>query len=182
MVYSYSEIIEKYNDDYNMKKAMEKEEIYKVSRGIYSDKKYINPMLLFSKKYPNAVITMDSAFYYYNLTDVIPEKVSLATPSNAKPIKNNDVEQYYMDKDFLNLGKELVDIDNYGEKVPMYNKERLLIELIRRRKQIPFDYYKEIINNYREIADDLDMYKIEEYLDCFKNNVSIFEIMQREVF
>ncbi len=29
----------------------------------------------------------------------------------------------------------------------MYDKERLLVELIRKRNQISFDYYKEIIAN-----------------------------------
>ena len=41
---------------------------------------------------------------------------------------------------------------------------------------------KEIINNYREIKDELDMYKIEEYVSLFKNDVSLYDILQREVF
>ena len=64
----------------------------------------------------------------------------------------------------------------------MYDKERLLIELIRKRRQIPFDYYKEIIANYREIVDELDMYKIEQYLSLFKNDLNLSETLQREVF
>ena len=64
----------------------------------------------------------------------------------------------------------------------MYNKERLLVELIRKKNQIPFDYYKEIISNYRKIADDLDMYKIEEYLSLYKNEVNIANALLREVF
>ena len=64
----------------------------------------------------------------------------------------------------------------------MYDKERLLIELIRKRASIPFDYYKEIILNYRYISEELDMYKIEEYVSLFKNEVNLFDIIQREVF
>ena len=60
--------------------------------------------------------------------------------------------------------------------------ERLLIELIRKRASIPFDYYKEIIRNYRQISDELDMYKIEQYVSLFKNEVNLFDILQREVF
>ena len=69
-----------------------------------------------------------------------------------------------------------------GEKVKMYNKERLLVELIRKRNQIPFDYYKELISNYRKIVDDLDMYKIEEYLSLYKNESNIADVLLREVF
>ena len=64
----------------------------------------------------------------------------------------------------------------------MYDKERLLVELIRKRKQIPFDYYKEIISNYRKISDDLDMYKIDEYLSLYKNDVNLSDVLMREVF
>lgn len=69
-----------------------------------------------------------------------------------------------------------------GEKVNIYDRERLLIELIRKRKKIPFDYYKEIIGNYREIINELDMYKIEKYLSLFKNDINLTDALQREVF
>ena len=69
-----------------------------------------------------------------------------------------------------------------GEEVNMYNKERLLVELIRKRNQIPFDYYKEIVANYRKIADELDMYKIEQYIALYKNECNLGNILLREVF
>lgn len=180
MIYLYKDLLDKYKSDYHIRKALKEKEIFKLEKGIYSDKSLINPMIVFSKKYPNAIVTMDSAFYYYDLTDVIPDKLYLATANNDHFISNKKIKQLYMDKDILNLGKTTIKID--GEEVNIYNKERLLIELIRKRKQIPFDYYKEIIANYREIVDELDMYKIEEYLSLFKNDVNITDALQREVF
>ena len=180
MIYSYKELLQKYGSRYNIEKALKNKEIYRLDKDIYSEKSFINPLILYSKKYPYAVITMDSAFYYYNLTDVIPNKTYLATPRNARIIKNQEIEQIFMDKSILDVGKSTVKVNN--EDVYMYDKERLLIELIRKRKQIPFDYYKEIIANYREIVDDLDMYKIEQYLSLFKNDLNLSEALQREVF
>ena len=46
----------------------------------------------------------------------------------------------------------------------------------------PHDIYKEIISNYRKIVNNLDMYKIEEYLSLFKNDVNLANILQMEVF
>ena len=123
---------------------------------------------------------MNSAFYYYDLTDVIPQKVYLATSSGYRKISNNKIQQIYVPNDILKQGKVEVDVD--GEKVNMYDKERLLVELIRKRKQIPFDYYKEIIANYRRISQDLDMYKIDEYLSLYKNEANLAEALIREVF
>lgn len=180
MIYTYKEVLKKYGSRYNIEKALKNKDIYRLDKDIYSEKSLINPLVFYSKKYPYAVITMDSAFYYYNLTDVIPDKIYLATPRNARVIKSHEIVQIFTAKNILEVGRSTVKVND--EEVYMYDKERLLIELIRKRKQIPFDYYKEIIANYREIVDELDMYKIEQYLSLFKNDLIISEVLQREVF
>lgn len=180
MVYNYKEMIEIYGNDYNLKKALNKNKIFKLDKGIYSSKKIASPLVIYSKKYPNSVITMDSAYYYYNLTDVIPSKVYLATDRNTDKINNEKIVQTFMSKDILYQGK--VNVQTHDGVINIYDRERLLIELIRKKKQIPFDYYKEIISNYRALVDELDMYKIEEYLALFKNDMSLSNILQMEVF
>lgn len=45
-----------------------------------------------------------------------------------------------------------------------------------------FDYYKEIISNYRKLVNDLHLNKIEEYIELFPNEEHIYEILQKEVF
>lgn len=180
MIYTYKELKDKYNTDYNIKKAIKMRKIYKLEKGLYSDKEYVNPLVLYSKKYPKAVITMDSAFYFYNLTDVIPQKIYLATESHARKIKSKNVVQLFVDGKKLAEGKIIQKID--GEYINIYDKERLLVELIRKRNQISFDYYKELISSYREISDKLDMYKIEIYLSLYKNEVNLSNVLLREVF
>ena len=137
-------------------------------------------MILFSKKYENGIITMDTAFYFYNLTDVIPDKVYLATNRNSNTIKRENIIQVWVPKEKLNVGKEKIKVN--GNTINIYNKERLLVELIRKRNQIPFDYYKEIINNYRKIVDNLDSYKIEQYIALYKNENTLGNIILREVY
>ena len=180
MVFNYKEIIEIYGNYYNLKKALSKNEIFKLDKGIYSSKKIVSPLVIYSKKYPNSVITMDSAYYYYNLTDIIPSKVYLATDRNTDKIHNEKIVQTFMSKDILYQGR--VNLKTNDGIINIYDRERLLIELIRKKNQIPFDYYKEIISNYRAIVDELDMYKIEEYLALFKNDMSLSNILQMEVF
>lgn len=74
MIFLYKELIKKYKSDYEIKKLIKEGKIFKIEKGVYSDKKDVNYLQIISKKYPNAIFTMDSAFYYHNLTDVIPEK------------------------------------------------------------------------------------------------------------
>ena len=81
---------------------------------------------------------------------------------------------------FFETGKSELNYNNV--KINIYNKERMLIELIRNKNTISFDYYKEIIGNYREIVDEIDMSLLADYLECFANGKNIFEIIHREVF
>ena len=74
MIFLYKELIKKYKSNYKINKLIEEGKIFKIEKGVYSDKENVNYLEIISKKYPNAIFTMDSAFYYHNLTDVIPEK------------------------------------------------------------------------------------------------------------
>ena len=42
-------------------------------------------------------------------------------------------------------------------RISMYTKERMLVELLRKKNKLPFDYYKEILGNYRKIIYELDV-------------------------
>ncbi|KIR01231.1 hypothetical protein P261_00045 [Lachnospiraceae bacterium TWA4] len=58
----------------------------------------------------------------------------------------------------------------------------MLIEAVRYKKKLPFDYYKEIIEYYRNHKMDLDIEKLQEYIDFFSKCDKIEEIIQMEVF
>ena len=86
-LYERKEIIKKYGTWYNLEKAIKNKEIFKLANGIYSDKDIVDPMAVVCKKYPSAIITMDSAFYYYDLTDVIPTNTYIATNNDLAKSK-----------------------------------------------------------------------------------------------
>ena len=180
MIYSYESVISKYKNNYQLDKALKDKKIFKIESGIYSNQEIVNYLLIINKKYPNAVFTSDSAFYYHNLTDVIPQKYYLATNRKASKIMNEKVKQIYVAEDKFDIGVTTIKVD--GIKVKIYDKEKLLIELVKNSKEIPFDYYKEIINNYRGISDKLDMNKLSDYLNYYKNDIDLFLKIQKEVF
>lgn len=179
-LYSYNEIKKLMKSNYQIRKNISEGKYYKLDSNLYSDKKYVNPLEIIVKKYPNAIFTMDSAFYYYELTDVVPDYFYLATTRTSTRIKNDNIKQTFVSNDLFEIGKTQIIVENV--KINIYNKERLLVELIRKRKSIPFDYYKEIINNYRNIINELDIYKIQEYISYYKNKHSLYETLKREVF
>ena len=101
------------------------------------------------KKYPNAILTLNSAFYYYGLTDTIPDHYYVATPKSNRKIEDVRVKQIYENSNAFEMGKTTIEYD--GVDITIYNEERLLIELIRNKRKFSFDLYKEIISNYRKL-------------------------------
>ena len=169
-----------YKNDYQLEKALKNNCVYKINPGIYSDQKFVNYLSVLNKKYPKAVFSSDSAYYYHNLTDVIPQKFFLSTSRKAAKINDNKVKQVYVPEDKFDIGVTKLTI--CGIEISIYDKEKLLIELVKNSEKVPFDYYKEIINNYRNIKDELDMNKISDYLNHYKNGVELFTKIQKEVF
>lgn len=178
MIYTYQEAINLYKSDFQLKKAIANGFIYKIENGIYSTEEYVSELSIISKKYPNAIFTLNSAFYYYGLTDVIPNFYYLKIMKN-KTINDNRVKVIYENSAEIDLGVTSMNINNTNIKI--YNKERLLIELIRNKNQLPFDYYKEVLGNYRKIIHQLDIQMIQEFAyELPKTNI-ILETLQMEV-
>ncbi len=179
MLYSYDDCIKLVGSYQKLNEALEKEEIYKIEKGIYSDKKYVSEVSVINKKYPKAIYTLNSAFYYHGLTDDIPEYYYLATPKNAKKIKDSRIKQHYENSQGIDLG--VIEITYHNETIKIYNKERLLVELIRYKSKFPFDYYKEIISNYRDIIDELNIRLIQEYAYLLPKSNLVLKTIQLEV-
>lgn len=180
MVYTYKELLLNYKSAYQIEKAVKDGKIYKIEKGIYSDVPNVHYLSITMKKYPYGVFTSHSGYYYHNLTDVIPNKMYLATNRNTRMISSAKIKQIRMKDELYNLGKTQIDYE--GVKINIYDKERMLIDLAKNKNQIGYDLYKEIISNYRKQVHLLDTQKIEVYLQYFANEDKIFEIIQDEVF
>lgn len=180
MIYNYKEILEKYKSDYNLKKALDNKEIYKIEDGLYSDYPNISYFKKITKKYPYAIISGLSAYYFYGLTDVIPDKIEVCTKQNSTKIRDDEVKQIRMLDSLYVLG--ITKYEYEGTILNIYNKERLLIDLARNKNSMGYDLYKEIVLNYRKIVDELDMSLIEKYLKHFNDGNRLYEILMNEVF
>jgi hypothetical protein len=73
-------------------------------------------------------------------------------------------------------------MDRRDAVIRIYDKERMLIELLRFKKKFPFDYYKEIISNYRKLIYDLDIERIQDYAEIFPRSRIISDALEMEVF
>ena len=180
MVYAYKDLIDKYGSNYQIQKAVREKKLYKVESGIYSDKENNHYLDIFIHKYPNAIISGDSAYYYHNLTDVIPKKIFMTTDRKSGRFKDKHIVQSFSIDNYFNLGKTNIEFE--GVNINIYDKERMLVELMKNKRTTPYDYYKEIIGNYRKIKDKLDVYKLQEYINIYPSGEKIMSMIQDEVF
>lgn len=173
------ECLRDYGSDYFIQKKVDSGELFRIDKGIYSRKEHVPEIALLTYKYPNAVITMRSAFYMYGLTDVIPDEYDMATTRDAAKIPDKRVKQYFVSDDFFSEG--ITQIDYKGYSISIYSRERMLIELLRYKSKLPFDYYKEIIQNYRRLLPRLNVQTIQDYALVAPKSNKVLDILQLEV-
>lgn len=178
MIYNYGEIMKNYTW-YNLKKAIENKELYKIDNGLYSTDKNNKEIDIIVKKCNNPIFTFKSAFYYYGISDVIPDKYYIASSKNGTKYNDHIIKQCFMDNKILNLGK--TSFYYLGTRISIYTKERLLIEIVRYKNNTSYDYYKDIINYYRNHINEINFQEVVDMLNDFPKKNMILKIIQEEV-
>ena len=82
------------------------------------------------KKYPNAILTLNSAFYYYGLTDTIPDHYYVATPKSNRKIEDVRVKQIYENSNAFEMGKTTIEYDE-GASLLINSNQQMLSEKLR---------------------------------------------------
>ena len=180
MLLSRDDCLKRYGSDYRISQQIQKEQLYRLEKYVFSDKPWVPEQAVIAFRYPKAVLTMKSAFYYHGLTDMIPDVYDLATDRDAAKIRDSRVRQYFLPHDYVEEGVEKRNIQGYSIRI--YNREKMLIELLRNKCSIPFDLYKEILLNYRRLLPELDIRKVEEYAASSPKSNMIMNALQTEVF
>ena len=93
--------------------------------------------------------------------------------------KNDNVEQYFMNNGLISIGVTTIKHNNID--TPIFNKERMLIEVVRYKNKLPFDYYKEVINYYRNHIEEIDVSLVLDYLESFPKKRLLTKTIQLEV-
>ena len=180
MVYTHKQCLKERGSSYQIKKAVKAGDLVQIEKGIYSDTSDVSPLAIISAKYPDAIITLDTAFYYHGLTDVIPDEYCIATSKHARKLRDPRIRQIYVPDEILNLGA--IGMIRRDAAFKIYDKERMLTELLSRKNSLPYDYYKEILGNYRNQVHELDIERIQEYAESFPKHKLISEALSAEVF
>ena len=93
-------------------------------------------------------------------------------------LSNEKILFKQMKKELLDIGLTKMKIED--TEVNIYDQERMLIELIRYKSKLPYELYKDVLNNYRKIKEKLNFIKLYKYAQNF-NNLYIMRTIETEV-
>ena len=174
MFYATKDLLDKGENEYSIREALKDGRLHLVERGFYSTEP--DPILdeaFFCLKYKGAIITGLSAYDYYDLTDLIPEKIYLACPQHTFPYRREEIVQSYMSPAYFDVGA--VYVDTPTGKIRIYSLERMLIETIRLKERMPAELFYEVIASFRIRKEELDFYSLISYAKAFKNGKTILK-------
>lgn len=175
-----TECLKEYGSDYHINRLVKEGKLFRIDKGIFAEEEHVPEMAILSYKYPQAIITMETAFYLYGLTDEVPDICTMATKREAAPIVDKRVKQYFMPKELLGLGATKMNYKDY--ELQIFDRERMLIELVRYKSKLSFNYYKEILGNYRRILPQLNSEKIRDYAEAVPKSEKVIKTLRTEVY
>lgn len=181
MLIPYAECVCRYGNHHRITKMVERGELFKIEPGIYSDcRRKPKELELIQTRFPKSVVTLQSAYYYYDLTDNIPGKYHLALERGGSKIRDENVTQHFVPVGTLEIGAETREINGIAMRI--FDRERLLIETVRVRTKLPYDLYREVIGKFRQIVGEMYPAKMYDYLESFPKREAIDRIIRSEVF
>ncbi len=179
-LYNFRTCQERFGSPYQIAKAVDDGRLHKMEKGVYSDTGEESELEVLQFKYPDSVVTLGTAYYFYDMTDVVPEEYDFVTARSDGRIRDDRIRQYYVPGEVLRVGMVIREFN--GERIRTYDLERLLIETARMKSALPSDLYKEVILEFRRRAEEMYESKIGEYLVGFPKREMIERIIDEEVF
>lgn len=126
-----------------------KNHLKKVSQGVYQKQgDWQDEMYLLQLQFPRAVFSHDTALYLLDMAEMEPMPLSVTVPSKYNtPALNDKAKVYYVKNDWYYIGMcEMPSPD--GHTIRVYNKERTICDIIRKRKYMDAAAFNYAVNQY----------------------------------
>ena len=179
MIYLYKDLTKLGKNDFNIKKMVHNEELFMIQKGVYSTTQDFNYLEYLSKKHPNIIFTLQTACHCYGLIEENILPYTVVTKQKDRKIKDESVKQIFMTDELYPIGMNQVKY--LGFNIQIYDLERLLIEVVRNKKNMDFNLYSKIILGYKKVVRLLNKNKLDKYVQFFKDPMIVYRI-ENEVY
>ena len=165
MIYLYKDLTKLGKNDFNIKKMVEKKELFMVKKGVYSTTHEFNELEYLSKKHPNIIFTLQTACYCYGLLKQNSIPYYVVTKQKDRKIKDENVKQIFMTDELYSIGMNKVKY--LGFDIQIYDLERTICDIIRDRNKIDLQIFNQAINEYMK-RKDKNLIALYKYAKVFK--------------
>lgn len=151
----------------------------KAAHGIYlSPEAWEDESFVLHQRCPQAVFSHDEALFYHGLTNREPMQQTLTIYSgyNTQKLKESGIKVFTVKKELLNVGKIIVE-NSYGHKIPVYDLERTICDLMRSRRYFEIQDFQTAIKTYVK-RPDKDLNKLMTYAPLFRVEKRIRQYME----
>ena len=127
----------------------------KISHGVYlSPEAWEDSAFVLHKRCPQAVFSHDEALFYHNLTDREPleQTITVYSGYNTQKLKASGIKVYTVKKELLDVGR-IEYLNSFGHKIPIYDLERTICDLIRNRSSFEIQDFQTAIKSYAKRPD-----------------------------
>ena len=138
-----------------LQRLIDQDAVEKVRYGYYQwvDHDDFSEVGTVTRLFPDAILCMDTALWYYGYSDRTPADWHLAVSKDSGKsrfrIDYPFVKPYYVEPSLLELGLTVGEVD--GHEVRIYNKDRLICDCLRYRNKMDKEIFNKAIQSY--IAD-----------------------------
>lgn len=155
--------------------------IERIRRGFYQlpQSNGVTEELLIHELLPQGIICVESALFHYGYSDFSPREWSIAVPRTAsravKNIEEFSMKAYYIQKDFLTIGKSM---DNFnGVTLPVYDRERTICDCFKYRAKLDNEIFNKAVNAY--VADEKkNLANLSKYAKEMKLYIRVMNVME----
>lgn len=138
-------------DSRKIKSLVAQGELVRIKHGFY-EHSALTPAdeVVIARLFPKAVIFLESALFYYGYSDRAPALWQIAVDRNSEKslysITYPPIKPFYLKSEYLKIGVETYVID--GVEIPIFNKERTIIDLLRYEKKLDVEVFRNALANY----------------------------------
>lgn len=132
-------------------KLMKEGIISRIKHGFYELTDYIpREEVIIARLFPEAVIFLESALFYYEYTDRVPSAWQIAVDKNSQKTKYDIdyllIKPFYLKPKFIDIGIDIIQID--GVEVRIYDRDRTICDTLRYEKKLEKEVFNNAIQRY----------------------------------
>ncbi len=144
-------------------KMIREKTLIRLQRGFYLYEK-TDELSCAIQMYPEAILCLETALFVYGWIDTLPNTISLAVHKRENRAKYShsslSVRAYFRDDKYIDLG--VVEKEYRGLKCLIYDRERTLIDCLRKKKDLDPEVFRKAVKGYAE-DEKKDLKKLREY-------------------